>query len=183
METVTMVTLFRKYLERCSLELFTEYGVELASLQASPPPSVHDEVAGIIGFAGDQMKGSLLLATTFAVVKQTYPASSSGEPSPTSDVLVDWTSELANQLLGRVKNQLLLHGVSFIVSTPVSLAGDSLAQSKLVTPNQHRIVLHMGAGAVRVSIDAEVDPDLKILAEPMRTEEAGVASEGDLLLF
>ncbi|MEO6952086.1 MAG: hypothetical protein ABI321_09750 [Polyangia bacterium] len=179
----TLASLFEHYLQRCSAELFAEYGVELTPHDGESPGSVSDGVAGVIGFAGENIKGSLLLGTTSAVVRSTYPVSTANGAEPGSSALVDWTSELSNQLLGRLKNRLLLHDVSFIMSTPVSLAGDHLRHPKLASANQRSVSLRAPTGIVVVSIEAEVDAGLEFRAEPMQQCDVGVAGEGDVLLF
>ncbi len=179
----TLAALFEHYLETCTAELFAGYGVELTPCTSEMSGSVSDGVAGMIGFAGEHLKGSLLLGTISAVVRSTYPVAARSGPEPGTPALVDWASELSNQLLGRLKNRLLRHDVAFIISTPVGLSGDHLRQSKLATATRRTALLRAPAGIVVVSLEVEVEAGLEFQAEPMPKSEVGVAGEGDVLLF
>lgn len=68
-----------------------------------------------IPFERDGCSGSLRLSVPAAVVAATRPGLSSREQYQ------DWTGELSNQLLGRVKHQLLSFAVRLEMGVPVSV--------------------------------------------------------------
>src|SRR4030095_1236237 len=92
----------------CSCELFAAYQlhVEPRPLADFPPP---EELAlcGVMGFGGKQMRGALVLATTREPLERTNPGGLTSQR--------DWICELANQLMGRVKNRLLAVGVEILL--------------------------------------------------------------------
>ena len=102
--------------------------------------------------------------------------------APSTDLLVDWAGELANQLLGRIKNRLLHHRVELVMSTPVGLTGAKLARAQSSMPRKNHIILRATSGAVEVCFEAETDGEIEILEQPMGAE-AGVASEGEIVFF
>lgn len=157
--------------ENC-LKLFADYQLDIRVGSASE--LLVDRqflLCGVIGFTAMQMRGALVLATTNEPLERTSPA---GSPSHR-----DWICELANQLLGRVKNQLLNRGVEVYPSTPIALRGEHLSPVL-----QQRLVAELftaSGGAVCVWMDCEFDdgfelPDAVVL-------DAAPVPEGDMLLF
>ena len=96
--------------------LFDSYGVKL-DLDGSPAETILRSVKLIstIGFSSEALGGSLLLAVTDDLLQKTLPAPDAS--------LADWCGELANQLLGRLKNQLLKYGVVVNLALPVVVSG------------------------------------------------------------
>src|ERR1043165_2096981 len=86
--------------EAC-LSLFEAYGVPLQVIDPEAPLSNPVVLTGAIGFTGPSMRGTCIRASTEGPLKQS---------NPTNGSLRDWTAELANQLVGRVKNHLLRGG-------------------------------------------------------------------------
>lgn len=104
-------------------------------------------VAGVVGFTGAAFRGTVLVASTFEVITLARPTRVRAKPlskNSSSDWIMvrDWAGELANQVLGRIKNRLAAHGVVFDVSPPAALSGTALmfAQPKSPTPRQHTFV-------------------------------------------
>jgi hypothetical protein len=96
--------------------LFESYGVKL-DLDGSPVAKILASVQMIstIGFSSVSLSGSLLLAIPNGVLERTLP-------TPDAN-LADWSGELANQLLGRLKNQLLHYQVAINLALPVVVSG------------------------------------------------------------
>jgi CheY-specific phosphatase CheX len=176
------------------VELFASYGV---SVQEQPPgatatkrPAGSPEqageanIAGVVGFTGSVMRGTLLLATTFPVVAAARPEMLRKRvlsSSLSSDWILarDWAGELANQVLGRVKNRLNRFGVTFEVSPPTALSGPALtfASPKGPAPLQH--VFSSGNGRVWLCFDVFMDPEQRVTP---RGPELG-SLEGNVIVF
>src|SRR5262245_21945203 len=127
-----------------TLELFAAYGVELYTPQ-DPDREAAVAFAAVIGFTGEALRGTLLLAPECAVLERTQQVAGSSNR--------DWVGELANQLLGRVKNHLLRYGVEIHVTIPLVLRGERIAPSA-----RGEIVPHVydaAPGDVRVWFDFE----------------------------
>nr|HEX4318927.1 hypothetical protein [Kofleriaceae bacterium] len=144
----------------CCADLFAAYALPLERVgEASNRP----EVCAVLGTTGD-LQGTAILATTIACVNATNPVGDSR----------GWISELVNQLVGRIKNELLRHRIEIVISTPVALRGDRLA------PVGGGEVFRSPAGEVHVWFDFE---PAEGAAWQDTADDTAVASEGDVLLF
>jgi hypothetical protein len=159
---------------RACEQLFEHYGVELA---AEPSPA--DDHApllccGVAGFHGPGIAGNVILGASRDVLTRSSPTSSPAHR--------DWTAELANQFVGRMKNQLLEHGVELEqLATPAVIRGPDINAGRW----QHLPQLtYRGPGdgsLVRIWLDIELGVDFEMLEEP-DPSRAG-AREGETLLF
>jgi hypothetical protein len=68
----------------------------------------------VIGFVGNNLRATCLIAANHGVLQTSCPAGCQ---------LKDWVGELANQLAGRLKMKLLAHGVEIALTTPLTLSG------------------------------------------------------------
>ncbi len=154
--------------ENC-LKLFADYQLEIRA--EAPTEELAAEpflLCGIIGFTSKYLRGALVLATTREPLERTNPAAASHR---------DWICELSNQLLGRVKNQLLGRGVEIFPSTPIALRGEHLSpvlQQRLVAE-----LFTVDGGVVCVWMDCEFEAGFEFseLAQP------NAAPEGEAILF
>lgn len=150
----------------CCVELFSSYGVALA-------PTSHSRAnltfCATIGFTGPHLRGSLLIAAS------REPLALAGEEPDESR---DWIAELANQMLGRIKNRLIMMGTVIYYSTPVFLRGEHLARLGDQPPP---LLFEGNGGVVSVWFDLDVGSDLVIPVAGATASHA--ASEGDVLLF
>jgi CheY-specific phosphatase CheX len=148
-------------------ELLDAYGVKLA--ESGQVWVETDEVlySGVMGFVGDRLRGTLLLAAPKETILSTAPEDARPR---------DWVGELANQLVGRLKSKLMAHGVTIALSTPVVLSGvrlHPLPRSE-VLPS----VFETPSGRVLVWLEVEVDPEFTLGSlRPLR------AAEGEFLVF
>jgi CheY-specific phosphatase CheX len=146
--------------------LFAHYGVMLdRTLQpGSEVAPVH--LSGIVGFSGPGIRGTCILAASEEPITRTNPVQGSGR---------DWIAELANQLVGRIKNQLLSRGAEVYVTTPVVLRGEHLAP--LPTFALPPLSFGTDRGNVFVWVEFETAPGL-VLGDPIE-----VVAEGEAMLF
>ena len=149
----------------CARDLFEAYG--LAMHEGDGDPREH-EIAGVIGFTGT-VRGTLFVASTIPLLASTCPP-------PARDV-ADWTAELANQLLGRFKNQLVRRGIELAMATPVAVRGLQISCSTGATPAMFT-VLTCTAGDVVVGMEAIHDQPIE-----WSHNEGAAADEGSLELF
>lgn len=159
----------------CCLALFSAYGLAAEPRpRESFPATERLAFCGVMGFGGKLMRGALVLATTKEPLEQTNPSG--------LDSQRDWVCELANQLMGRIKNRLLTLGVEVHLATPAGLSGDNLsaAPGKLRAPQ----VFAAANGFMCVWIDYECVEGFVLPSGP--AAEAGgepALSEGEALLF
>lgn len=173
---------------RSTEELFGRTGAarSVGSLEAAR--RVGDlHVGGLVGFEGPQIRGNLMLICTFQVAARTRPTKVGASMALSAGVardwilIRDWTGELANQLAGRVKNRLLVFGITFQIAPPVALSGRGLSLA-LQNPTASRtFAFGSGDGCVRILIDLATEPALASSMPPPGVEEA--AREGDVIEF
>src|SRR6266545_2035589 len=106
-------------LVECASALFSAYNRPLSYAGTASSETQSFVLSGVIGFAGSDMRGTLLLAMTRGLLEDLSPSAAS---------MRDWIAELSNQLLGRFKNQLLRFGTEIYAATPSVLRGE------LITP-------------------------------------------------
>jgi len=155
--------------------LFAGYGVKLeidGSHHSRILPNV--QLISTLGFSSPKLGGSILLAVPNDVLNKTLAGSEAN--------LADWSAELANQLVGRLKNQLLNYGVAINLALPVVLAGGELRlpASPRKHTRHHSFVSEWGHLFVRA--DIELNATTELVRQTATGETAG-AEEGELLLF
>jgi hypothetical protein len=155
----------------CCQALFSAYALDVhpRSRDDFPNPDAL-AVCGVMGFGGKQMRGALVMAATLEPLETTNPGGLTSQR--------DWVCELANQLMGRIKNRLLALDVEILLATPAGLSGDNLSPGKLRAPQ----VFAAGSGFVCVWIDCEMADGFELPTSPPLAVEAALA-EGETLLF
>lgn len=148
------------------VELLQAYGVMLSPTQGW---AESDEVmfSGVMGFVGESVRGTCLLAAPQGTVQAAAPQDAHAR---------DWVGELANQLVGRLKAKLMARGATIALSTPVVLCGVRL--SPLPRTDVEPIVFDSPSGKVMVWLEVEIEKDFKL-----GEERALTANEGELLVF
>jgi len=170
MSTTNKVNLDRLVAENC-IKLFADYRLDVHAVGAEESLANRPFlVCGVVGFTSKHVRGALALASTSEPLELTSPDLTSHR---------DWVCELANQLLGRVKNQLLSRKVEVFASTPVALRGEHL--SPVRQQGQVADLFITSGGAVCVWMDCEFEPDFELPDGVV--EEASPLSEGEMVLF
>lgn len=152
-----------------------------------PPTSTRFDLsaAGLIEFDDPALSGTLLLVSTFDFVascrpkelrKQALSSRSSGDWI----YVRDWSKELSNQLLGRVKRRISVHGLTFDCRTPVALTGDAVGRA-IATRRESPLRFASGPNEVEVWFDTVLTPATEQMMTKRRVQE--FAREGDVLLF
>lgn len=148
------------------VELLHAYGVELTPSEAWVE-SEELMFSGVMGFVGDSVRGTCLLAAPQSTVEAAAPKQAGAR---------DWVGELANQLVGRLKAKLMARGATIALSTPVVLRGVKL--SPLPRTDVDPVVFDSPTGKVLVWLEVEIEDDFQL-----GQERALTASEGELLVF
>jgi CheY-specific phosphatase CheX len=134
----------------------------------------NEGLAASLGFTGDQMQGSLVICAPLTLLRHAFPNLRS---SASLEDLRDWTGELANQLLGRVKRRVLVYGVEFYLSTPSVVTGRDLRS--ISGEGARRLAFACPAGTLYVEIQAHIAPGVRFVD----LADVSPAMEGDVLLF
>jgi len=154
--------------EESCIALFSDY---LIAIKRSNEPAPTQQVAfcGVIGFTGDDMCGSLMLACSREPLELTQV---SGDA-----MMRDWIAELTNQLLGRVKNRLLACGTAIYSAVPVVLSGERIAP--IATQRLGHLFI-ADAGVVSVWFDTELRADF---AFSTVDDTSAIGREGEAIFF
>jgi hypothetical protein len=166
----------RQVLTRITFEatrkLFDELGVsvrERAGLQGTgATPMVY---GGVIELNGKGVRGRMTLASSGEPLAATKPVANGGDR--------DWLAELTNQLMGRIKNQLLLYAVEVTFGSPVTLRAEHLeARDRGKDPP---LVFEGGGGFVQVWLDVQLDRTFQMRDRP--DPKLGGPEQGRIVLF
>jgi CheY-specific phosphatase CheX len=158
--------LVQQIAENACTQLFDAYGVKLSRVDPDAAPTLPVCLSGLVGFSGPGIRGASILAASEMPIAKSNPVDGS---------LADWIAELANQLVGRIKNQLLQNGADVYTTTPIVLPGDHIAPMRRadITP----LVFASDGGSVFVWIELDTKPEF-VLGMPSE-----VVNEGETVLF
>jgi CheY-specific phosphatase CheX len=162
-------------------EFFLANGVkELKDGYKGLSPSEY-QWTGIIGFGGDLIRGSFSVTCKAGLLDHTHPNLAMGIPIDDAD-RVDWIGEVANQILGRIKNLTIDYSVNFALSAPSVVRGQSLE----VVGQDRRMIstIHMFADdhPVTVTMICVINPNFNF-DKAQKTARSKHAAEGESLLF
>jgi chemotaxis protein CheX len=171
------------------VDVFATYNVQMVpdrrKTSATPAPPVYktDEpsVAGIVGFTGEKMRGTFVFVASFATIAAARPGGLKKLSTRSAGdwiLIRDWAGELANQILGRIKNRLRGCGIALDVSTPTAMSGPEL---RIAMPKSEATRPYMFVADGEKAwfwFDAVYDAKLEAI-----TAEGEAAAEGDVILF
>jgi len=157
------------------VDVFRDYKVTAKAEKGDASSVDEDVVVAVIGFAGDHLRGSLVLTAGVGSIEQwKQPFGAVDENTDACDML----GELANMVLGRLKGKLLGEGLPILMSTPTSARGPSVVLMRTDRPEQQ---LEFNGEGWRLSarVDAAFDDGFGLQEEPTVV----AAAAGDVLLF
>lgn len=135
-------------------------------------------VVAVIGFSCAEIRGALGLAIPPEIARALHPATLAGD-NPDDFAVHDWVAEMANQFLGRLKFQLMRHGVTVWLTTPLVLRGLNVEASGTV--RLRRLVFQGEHGIFAAWVDLEPLQGFELKAGDSAGETA--AGAGDVLIF
>jgi CheY-specific phosphatase CheX len=150
-------------------------GVFLAYGEKSNPVTGADQghdIVAVLGFTSDNVRGGLALGMSAELAQRSAP------PGPMQ--AADWVGEIANQVMGRIRNQLLRYGVDLALGTPVVLAGVGVG----IKPSKGTALHHQCFASGKHRFDAFLEVRFREEFEFAAPSAEGVAAdEGSVLLF
>lgn len=165
-------------LESAVTELFALHGIRLKRAE-STELRVEEPFAATIGFTSERIAGALVLIASRELASQSLPANLKS-PAASDSIIGDWSGELSNQVLGRLKTRLCAIGVEIALSTPTVFAGKELRHLKPAYPLS-MVLAFEGCGALIVEIQASIRGDFEV-SEEVEAENAA-PPEGEALFF
>jgi CheY-specific phosphatase CheX len=172
------VRILDSVVESAALALFESVGISLERAD-SVGGRADDNIGASIGFTNRKVRGALVLISTTDLVTASLPPEARGAPS--DEQISDWMGELANQLLGRIKNKLLDFGIALEMSTPTVMWGLELASKATRAHIRRCFAFRHETQSLSVFVDAIAAPDFGF-ASSNPTQGVGVP-EGELRLF
>jgi CheY-specific phosphatase CheX len=166
----------------CAIALMNAFGTSVVHDPSGEAfHSLQDGVLAIIGFGGEQMRGSLVLSASRGLLAASRPVHAAGPA--TMLALQDWGGELANQLLGRLKLRLLAHHITIVLSTPTTVSGLELKVRNLAGELQSTALwFYAGTEWLVVRLDAMAAAHV-VLTHAPESETDAPTTVGDMLLF
>jgi CheY-specific phosphatase CheX len=167
--------LIRRNLTTAIVAVFGDYQLDATPSVVDESSSSEDIVVAIIGFAGEHMRGSLVLtARASSVERWRGPFGNIGATADERDML----GELANLVLGRLKGKLLAEGLPILMSTPTTARGPAVMLARSGRPEEQ--LAFAGDGwSISARVDAAFDDAFGLQEEPI----AVAAQAGDVMLF
>ncbi len=162
-------------LDEAVVSLFEAYQ-QCAIYVEAPTVATAQPLVSVVGFTGDQLRGSMAIITTEEVVRATSTSTLCDEVQTS-----DWLAELSNQLLGRFKNRIRRHGAVLNISTPVVMSGTELRLHPQLKTSDTRYY-ETTAGPVSVILNVELDEQFTV-RECSPSTAPNMISEGELMLF
>jgi hypothetical protein len=155
------------YLTEATLELYREFGIPLSAPVPDSPPVLGAEpassVASVIGFAGESMRGAVVLYASSDTVRHWEPRRDSSAPLA---LVHDKIGEFANMLVGRLKYRFLLRSVSFLFGTPTTASGPGLSVLAASGESSRWLRFDGPGGALHVRLDAVFEPGFAFKSGP-----------------
>jgi CheY-specific phosphatase CheX len=163
------------------IEFFSANGISKIESLGSSKVNTEFQWTGIIGLTGEYITGSLGIRCKEEILSETHPNLAMGMPVEAAD-RVDWLGEIANQVLGRIKNYALEYGMSFSLAAPTVVKGEALeviGQGKKLSCNfSYQADKHPIAITFSCVLSEKFDFD-----KAVRAPKNSHATEGDSMLF
>ncbi len=173
----TLITRIDGFITSAIIELFTSYGLHLETTKV-PEPAVVDPFASTIGFTSKSIVGALVLTASRDLAERSFPPYLK-KGAMDDAIIADWTGELSNQALGRLKNRFCSAGVEIELSTPSVFTGKDLRHF-VNSAQLYRRHLFWGGSALLVEFLAELDVAFE-LGDAADPESPTI--EGEALFF
>ena len=174
-ESVEVFSMVQGHLVSSTVDLFRSFDFTLEHCSSSEPPVTDDRtLASIIGYAGESVRGALVLAAQVDAVRQWHVAfGGDGAEADAADTI----GEFSNMLLGRLKVQLIREGILILLATPTTAIGGSIA---LASAASSWLSFRAPSFRVSVRIDASFEDGGRVRRAPISQPPA---EAGEALFF
>lgn len=165
------------FLASATQDLFIANGIEIAP-NSQKRADVENPLTATIGFTSPNLRGLLVLTLDHGLAARSLPPSLRNS-DPDDAIVADWTGELSNQLLGRLKNKFHASGINISLSTPIVFMGKEMRH--YTNPAPINRMLFFDEGRVLIELQSNYDKDFEI-AEANEEPEPS-QPEGEALFF
>jgi CheY-specific phosphatase CheX len=166
-------------IEAC-IDMFTAFGFAVRVIDVDVPLRMHaHDVSAVIGFDG-AVRGTLMVSARSHLFRSTNPVAAGVVPLSDDDVL-DWTREMANQLLGRVKRRFCERGQDFQAGPSSTIAGREIARRFPARAGVVDLALTVGGDVASICFEVTPPPGGQLFPDPVNP--IPVSGEGEVFLF
>lgn len=167
--------IIERELAKCVQGLLSHYSTQAENeiaVELAPLPELNDDSleCSSISLTGEEFRLSIVLVAATATVTKLCPIKGASA--------ADWIGEMANQLVGRLKNALIDYGHAGRLSLPVTLSCSSIRFWNETECPLHFIV-RTSSGPLVLRLEAEIKPD----SVWVFNEDTCAAAEGSMCLF
>jgi CheY-specific phosphatase CheX len=150
-----------------TVDLVGDFGIRLVAHGPCGTPTLGGKaIAATIGYAGEAMRGSLLLLAPSDGAMALWPPET--EIKPTAVAMRDLIGEFANMLVGRLKLKLLAHDVVILLGTPTTSSGAGLCIDGVPGSACVWLAFESPTGELFVRFDAMLVPNFEMKPSPAR---------------
>lgn len=131
----------------------------------------HDMVA-VLGFSDPRVRGGLALSIPTALARTMVPGLDVSDE--------DWVGELGNQVLGRVRNQLLRYDLDLGLGTPVVISAVGITIASLRDSTPLHVAFRSGEHVFGVFLETRFEEGFEFGTPSL---DRVAVDEGSLMLF
>ena len=167
-------------LQEAVREFFGDYAIARGApsgASARPAPPVEAQLGSLVGFRGRSVRGGLAFVAPVALVAKLLPVPRAASREELQ--LRDWSAEIANQLVGRLKNKLSTRAFDFDVGTALCFEGTSMCVTFPRGNSETSLSVSTTWAGASVYLDCAFVDEADVPNGP----SLRVVPEGDVLLF
>ena len=177
------IAVLRECVLQCARDVFAACSIPITpDLEEVSELGMISQVATFIGFSGKVLRGTLTLVAPFSLLHAAYPIPPQAGAEVLEAEILDWSGELSNQLLGRIKNKLAARGVELMASTPKALRAHRSRIQRSTAMTVCALQFWSGDARLEVWLDAMTSEEEALFASTPPAVEEGPL-EGEVTLF
>ncbi|HVJ93653.1 MAG TPA: chemotaxis protein CheX [Labilithrix sp.] len=154
-------------------------GLELSRVEPKEEFACHAPVAAVVGICGEGLRATVTTVAPYSFMCETYPLELKKGADAALDVL-DWTGEIANQIVGMVTNRLASTGVEAYASIPKVILTEHLSNVSLARGSLCELRFVAKAGCMGIWLDAVSGSGNE---GGTKVESGGTSAAGALVIF
>lgn len=171
----------REVFETTCIEFFRSLNCSVDKLESSPE-AVHNAPLSYIDAGSGDMEVVIVLRAPLPALSITYPGFQVNNILSISDEkLEDWITEMANQLMGRFKNQMLALGCTLQIGLPELNYDPSSVRLPVADHEGYRLSFDLDKQCIECSLYLRVLNEGLLLTRQQHADSG--AASGELELF
>ncbi len=170
------IAMLEELLALATVQLFHSLGVDVDGVPEADARAPRPVVASTMGFTERGLRAAITLVLERPTVAALYPDVELSAIGAARDAC----GEMANMLVGQLKNQLRALGVTIQLGLPVTVSGDDLRVLAPAAGSSSWQVFEGAHGQARLRLDVQLDADFTFATDAALDLSADA---GDTLFF